>query len=463
MLPHTIAVRKKLATLSHVSENRDENTVVTNSDNSELKYSKLKEHRDTYFSAPTQIYDETDRSENNSRLSANIYDTDKYIHTLENKIKYVYPFIDELSKVIPANTFTPNKKYTINVCVYRIFNNGISNPFLQFKMLKRKTSKEMTFPSFVYETNERGSSQTEIDKLCLIRGNDAITRWFKVHAHNIKFKGFIKTRNVKSDTTDDDATSCYLIYEELITNDRYKTILQTELRNIKSTENWWWACTYEIFNKGMVLTYPVCSIVRELFRTTPVIMFLYDNNGFTYETPTVLYTGFTEGSSLEEIRLLGPRKSTDDNNITNQNIGHRNVNENRMYGTQYYFYDLDDVFRYACYAYDNSKHKYKKISDPYIFRYVVFLGTTKVTMFDTDNTTTHVSINGVNTFHDTKWTTMGYESIFHGRYKIKGYYLGTVFSVFDNTQFTGLSCHEIDVATVPSEFSDIVFKTINIL
>ena len=148
MLPHTIAVRKKLATLSHVSENRDENTVVTNSDNSELKYSKLKEHRDTYFSAPTQIYDDNDRSENNSRLSANIYDTDKYIHTLENKIKYVYPFIDELSKVIPANAFTPNKKYTINVCVYRIFNNGNSNPFLQFKMLKRKTSKEMTFPSF---------------------------------------------------------------------------------------------------------------------------------------------------------------------------------------------------------------------------------------------------------------------------------------------------------------------------
>ena len=462
MLPHTIAVRKKLATLSHVSENRDE---VTNSDNSESKYTKLKEHRDMYFSAPTtQLYDDSDRSENNSRLSANIYDTEQYIHTIGNKIEYIYPFIDELSKIIPSNTFTPNKKYNINVCVYRIFNNrGNAVPFLQFKLLKRKSSNDMTFPSFVYETNKSSvSSETEIDNVCLTRGNDAITRWFKVYADNIKFKGFINTHNVNSDTTDD-ATTCYLIYEEIITNDRYKTMLQTELKNIRSTENWWWACTYEIFNKGMVLTHPVCSIVRELFRTTPVIMFLYDNNGFTYETPTVLYTGITEGSSLEEIRLLGPRKSTDDNNIINQNLAHRNVNENRMYGTQYYFYELEDVFRYACYAYDNSKHKYKKIPDPHIFRYVVFLGTTKVTMFDTDNTTTHVSINGVNTFHDTKWTTKGYESIFHGRYKIKGSYLGAVFSVFDNTQFTGLSCHGIDVATVPSDFSDIAFKTINIL
>jgi hypothetical protein len=287
-------------------------------------------------------------------------------------------------------------------------------------------------------------------------------RWFKVHANDIKFKGFIKLK--LSDSATDDTTSCYLIYEENITKERYKTLLQTELKLMKSKDNWWWVCSHEIFNTGHVLTYPMSSIVRGLFEAHPSAMFLFDSNGFTYETPTVLYTGYTEGSSLEEIRLLGPRKLTDDNNIGNSSITRRDCNENRMYGTQYYFYEFDDVFRNACYTYNVSKHKYNKISNPHIFRYVVFLGITKVTLFDTDNTTTHVSINGANMFHDTKWHSEGFESIFHGKYasKTNKTELTPVFSVCDNTQFTALSCHEVDVSTVPSEFSDTLSKTVKL-
>ncbi len=462
MLPNTRAAIKKLATLTRTSNNSEFSG--NNEDDtiniSEKKY-KLKEYRDIYINSHTQSFDELERN-SRSRSTATLYDTEQYINTIcNNTSKYVYPFISQLSQSIPASTFTPNKVYDINVCVYRIFHvGGNTTPFLQFKLLKRTSSNEMTFPTFKYERTDDdvSSLKSETDKLCLTKGNDSIMRWFKTHANDIKFKGFIKT----SDAVSDDTTACYLIYEESITKERYKTLIQTELKNIKSTENWWWACTHEIFNTGMVLIYSVSSVVRGLFAASPMIMFLSDNNGFTYETPTILYTGYTEGSSLEEIRLLGPRKLTDDNNIMNPNIPRRNVNENRMYGTQYYFYDLDGVFRNACYTYDGSKHKYKKIPDPYIFRYAVFLGITKVTLFDTDNTTTNVSINGATTFRDTKWPNEGFESIFHGKYKFNGNELSPVFSIFDNTQFTPLSCHEVDASTVPYEFSDTLFKFVKL-
>lgn len=451
MLPNTIAVKKNLATLSRnsISSKPNEGDDASISDK---KY-KLKEYRDIYFNAHTHSFDELER--NKARSTANIYDTEQYIHKFgNNESKYIYPFIDKLSKGIPSDAFTPNKSYDINVCVYRVFNEGgNTTPFLQFKLLKRNSAKEMTLPTFKFESSDT-------DQTCLKRGDDSIMRWFKVHANDIKFKGFIKT----SDVTADDTTACYLIYEETITKERYKMLLQTELKNMKSNENWWWACSHEIFNKGMVLIFPVSSVVRGLFTSYPLIMFLADKNGFTHETPTILYTGYTEGSSLQEIRLLGPRKLTDDNNIANPNTIRRNVNENRMYGTQYYFYELDDVYRTACYTYDSSKHKYKKLSDPHIFRYAVFLGITKVILFDTDNTTTHVSINGVNAFHDTKWTIEGFESIFHGKYVSNAHQseLSPVFSVFDNSQFTALSCHEVDASTVPSDFSDTLSKIVKL-
>lgn len=458
MLPNTRGAIQNIATLtshSNSSENREEYeqqqdlyraTLETN------KY-KLKEYRDMYLNAHTHSFDATEsRSSNNGRTSVNIYDTDQYIHT-DMGTEYTHPFIDKLSKTIPTNAFKSNKPYDVNVCVYRIFNSGGNTiPFLQFKLLKRTSAKEMTFPTFKYKRMDGDAD------VCLSQGNNAITRWFKIHSKDITFKGFINTG--------DDATACYLVYEETITKERYKTLIQTELKNIKSTENWWWVCTDEIFNKGMVLTHPVDSIVKGLLTMTPGIMFLYNKNGFIYETPTILYTGFTEGSSLEEIRLLGPRKLTDDNNITNPNINHINVNEHRMYGAQYYFYEFDHVFRNACYAYDIAKHKYKKLPEPHIFRYAVFLGITKVTLFDTDNTTTHVSINGARAFRETKWSMDGYESIFHGKYNAAGrqqYDLSPVFTVFDNTQFTALSCHEVDASTVPSEFSDTVFKTVKLI
>jgi len=471
MLPNTSAAIKKLDTLtrhsrSNSSEKYEEENGETTT-HSDRKY-KLKEYRDMYLNAVDSNNSNNSNSNSNSnksgnsRLSANIYDTEDYIHTLTNKTnEYVYPFIDGLSLNIPTGTFAPNKRYNIHVCVYRVFKSGGNTlPFLQFKLLKQSASNELIFPSFKYERIGDDSNDSDTGKSCINHGNDAIMRWFKAYAKDIKFKGFIKTDGNAPEP------ECYLIYEETITSDRYKTLLRTELKNMTSTENWWWVCTHEIFNKGMVLHYPVSSIVRGLFASMPLIMFLYDKNGFTYESPTVLYTGFTEGSSLDEIRLIGPRKLTDDNNITNPNMLHKNVNENRMYGSQYYFYDLDDVFRNACYTYDSAKHKYKRITGPHIFRYAVFLGVIKVTMFDTDNTTTSVSINGAATFHDTKWEMEGFESVFHGKYKFGGRQpceLSPVFSIFDNTQFVGLSCHEVDASTVPSEFSDTVCKMVKLI
>ena len=131
-----------------------------------------------------------------------------------------------------------------------------------------------------------------------------------------------------------------------------------------------------------------------------------------------------------------------------------------MYGSQYYFHELNNAFRSACYTYDPKKNKYTKRSDSYLFRYVVFLGITQVTIMDTDNTTMHKSIDSLVSHQNTTWCSEGYNSIYHGRYDILKHrnenfkFLEPVFCVCDNDRIITLSYHKVDASTVPKQFNE---------
>jgi len=250
----------------------------------------------------------------------------------------------------------------------------------------------------------------------------------------------------------------YIIYEEMVDDKQYEKLLHEPVQIGTSNDKWWWACSYEIFNLKRVLFHSVHSIVLHLFVSTPVIMFLYNSEtGHIIEAPHVLYGGISEGSTLDEMLLLGPRKVLDDRAT---NISVKDKNEHRMYGSQYYFHELDNAFRTACYTYDVKKNKYVKRSNSYMFRYVVFLGITRVAIMDTDNTTTHKSIDSLAGHTNTTWCSDGYNSIYHGRYDITRHrnenfkFLVPVFCVCDINRIITLSYHKVDETTVPKQFNE---------
>ena len=119
-----------------------------------------------------------------------------------------------------------------------------------------------------------------------------------------------------------------------------------------------------------------------------------------------------------------------------------------MYGSQFYFHELDDVFRNACYAYHDKKDKYVKMREAFLFRYVVFLGVTYVTLFDTDHTTTHTPFDSCSKYKNVDWCAEGFNSAYHGKYS-GDRSLDPVFCVCDNERIVLLSHYAIDMDTVP--------------
>ena len=124
--------------------------------------------------------------------------------------------------------------------------------------------------------------------------------------------------------------------------------------------------------------------------------------------------------------------------------------------------------RGSCYKYDDETNKYikNKRDKHYMFRYVVFLGKMKTVMFDTNGSTNHTSINNAHMTREIIWPGTGYNSVYHGKYKLskpkqkeatRHKDMAPVFSIADPHRFNALSYHELDPATVPADI-ELLFK-----
>lgn len=393
---------------------------------------------------------------------------------------YIYPFITETIKD-PENlselSALSAAEVRVHVCIFRIYNdNGQVAPFTQFKLQQSKTDHELHFPEFKFISGDVHKKQPQSGGAraiaCREQTDKFVGRLFPDNVDNIEFRGAYECGD---DDADDDnnnkkhGAACYFIYEDVSTPTTYDSASRTEMRCQKNTDVWWWACSYEIFNRVGVLKHPIHSSVIQLFDSAPTIMFLYnDKTGHIIEIPHVLYSGITEGGSVDEMVSLGPRKITD-NSFTDAGDGSNTADKPHLiYGSQFYFYELDNVFRNACYAYHDKKDKYVKMREAFLFRYVVFLGVTYVTLFDTDNTTTHTPFNSCNKYKNVEWCAEGFNSAYHGKYGVSGggggssgggvgtvgsiklaRSLDPVFCVCDNERIVLLSYYAMDMDTVP--------------
>ena len=439
--------------------------------------------------------------------------------------KYSYPFEDELNATGLPDTFEPGSKMcTVNVCIYRICKGSHTFPYLQFKLkLDSKKNKQLAFPTFTHRfTSSDSNSSDFMMSSCMKRANDIVM--VGADTDTIEFKGVYhykprasshtihpqtgywdtdmdggkraraknnknknKNKNKDTGTTSDDGSdsssssysdsfhdespdgSLYLIYQDTSYPDE-------DARPMKLAFNceWWWACVHEIFNTKCILyrTRTIGYNVTALFKSEPSALFLMNEKGVIYETPHVLYKGLPENISLDEMVAFGPRKNLDDNNVSTARKkihAETNINEIFIHGSYYYFYDFCNAMRGACYTYDNETNQYikNKRDKHYMFRYIVFLGKMKTVMFDTNGLTNHTSINNAHMMRELKWPGTGYNSVYHGKYKLsktKQQQQGgrhkdvvPVFSVADPHRFNALSYHELDPATVPADI-ELLFK-----
>jgi len=384
-----------------------------------------------------------------------------------NGKKYIYPFVAAANKSNNMPTTTtptpkPKKtraKYDVNVCIFRVFDcggDGQCDPFLQFK-LRRHSTKDLVCLRFPYTQQTAQAAATvagETESAYKSAADRSISEWFPVTEHtNIDYK-CVRTDPVTGEI--------YVIYEDMGTTTTTNAQYKTETSPMSVNDEWWWVCVHEIMNRNKILSLDIHATVIDLFEHIPSVMFLYDSaSGYIMETPHVLYSGITEGSSLDEMALLGPRKLIDNTFFQSETGGAGvDVNERRMYGSQYYLYEYETVFRGACYSYIYDKNRYVKRIDPHIFRHAVFLGTTSTTIFDTDNTTTNASIADVQYYTNTSWcSTNGYKSAHHGKYDLStnkrlGAGLDPVFCVCNNERIVQLGYYKINAKSVPVKFDD---------
>lgn len=359
---------------------------------------------------------------------------------------YVYPFIDrKMFTAFHPTKSNPNAHYNVNVCVFRIFNIRGGDPFLQFKLQKSSGSTSLRFPIATDATDATDKTETAFK----IAADKSISRWFpeKSDSDSLKWQGA---------HTDPITDETYVFYEEKY-DDMADIDADAEPRPNSISDEWWWACVHEIMNRNKLLSFDIHPTVISLFEHSPAIMFLYESKtGYIIETPHVLYSGITEGRTLDEVVALGPIKVIDNTFLNSDHGAAReetaDVNWRSIYGTQYYLYEYESVFRSACYSQTSLKNA--KRPDPHIFRHAVFLGNTIITMFDTDNTTTSAAIADIRNYVNTSWCSNGYNSAHHGRYKLSKLYLDPVFCVCNNERIVTLGHYKINVKSVPVKFDN---------
>jgi hypothetical protein len=479
MLPTTKETNKRIKNIIDLTYN-NENTY------DDKRYDAFNSFEDTFLS-----------SEFND-----MYTTIKPIEPDKTDMEHLwtYPFENELVNM--KNIPTSSRVY---ICLYRVCKAANGYPYIQYnlKMTKTKSKKkqhQLVFPS-ILASNDASSTSTLLKRADYYVSNTINCKQFEYKGmyyldmvQNVTppqsksvYSGMGGERSADNSdgstsdiSSDDFESTTYNTYntQEIKEDERsvylfyYDTSTSYEnnppLSVISSTE-WYWACIHEMFNTKRILQYRIDKSVTLLFVHQPIALFLVNRKGVIYETPVVLYKGVSDGISLNEMRKFGPRIDIDDNNVSLERKKYlmtKNINEIRLHGSYYYFYEYCDAIRDACYTYDDDSHTYKKneSDECYLFRYVVFLGRIKVLMFDKMNgATNHVPIRSAYMTRDIDWPLSGYDSMYHGRYSFmhnnnnnnqKHKNLCPAFSVCDPHSFLGITYHKVDMTSVSADIDD---------
>jgi hypothetical protein len=378
-------------------------------DNSKIKrkYSKTKLYdnggdEDEIMSELTPSYIESEISNNISMYA--IDQEEEYESTLNNGLSIKkqkmtnikYPFADKSSEHLTQDVDVmyeeeeedkTDGEFVVELLVYHI-NHTAYKPFLEFMLFKSSEDDKLYFPNFLQSTS-----------------NYEIVENASLLLDNLLGEGLCKFKGRLMESPGMNHVQSALIHQRVILLYELTEKNDTVMR-LRHDDTIWWGTVSEVFNFRKILFYTISDTVTDVFLSYPAAIKIYHRESLL-ETPMVVYNG-------------------NDSNTAKYNaiFSIKRANNESRYGPFYYFTDLFNAMRYACYD-DDTGEKRKKGG---LVKFVIFPGKMKVFMKkdkpDRSEMAKYIcSLNPVEKKtaqfrdNDSKWTEQ-YNSSYNGAYEI---------------------------------------------
>ena len=259
--------------------------------------------------------------------------SDKSSEHLTRDLDNIYENLSELGDTGD----TGDGEILVEYLVYYI-NKNAYKPFLEFMLYKSSDDETFYFPNFSQST----SKYDMLDNASLL-------------LDNLFGKGLceFKGRLVESPSMND-VKSAY-INERVILLYELKEKNDTVTRFI-SSDTLWWGTVSEVFNYRKILFYNISDTVTDVFLAYPEAIKLF-HKASLIETPMVVFNG-SDSNAAKYNAVFSIKKS---------NIESR-------YGPFYYFTDLYNSMRYACYDVETNEKNVKGG----LVRFVIYPGKMKM-------------------------------------------------------------------------------------
>lgn len=358
---------------------------------------------------------------------------------IEEHLKY--PFVDALKTNVDDIDLPLDTQ--VDMCIYRINKSHDSLPFLEFLLYLENDSKNKTliFPYILSRHTRTGlveQCSPALKALFCSDGNDL--------EREVKYEGYVYDKRDKK---------CTLFFNKFY-KDENKSI---SIPFVDKTNRWFWAMSSEIFNEHAMMQYPISESVVGLFNRYPSIMHLKLKNQFI-QSPCALYAG-KHFNYISYMAAFGVKKAS----------------TRAHFGPYYYFVSFIGAMRYACYSMGFEPHvledgttltvnKHGKHTRGGLVRFAVFLGRCRAFFMNGDEDRSELSMFWANKDPFVKaklalrdingdWTR-SFNSAYVGKYDLKiGEKTKTripTWTIKDYDNQIPLSCHEVDIKSVPDEY-----------
>jgi hypothetical protein len=329
----------------------------------------------------------------------------------------------------------------VNLCIYKINETADSLPFLEFLLYlegsrMEKGGQTLTFPYIMSRHTKSGLVDQCSPALIALFGS----------VDEVKYAGYVYEKSKKR---------CTLFFNKF----HVVGPVAAGVPMIPKSNRWFWTLSTEIFNERKMMQYSISDEVFSFFNRHPHIMLL-QLNGNTVESPSALYAGkqFNYVSYMAE---LGVKKAS----------------TRAHFGPYYYFVDFMGSMRYACYAMGFEPHvlqdgtvltvnKHGKYAKGGVVRFAVFLGRCRGFFMNGPEDRSDLSMYWANQDPFVKaklalrdingnWTR-SFKSAYVGEYILnvdgKTKHRIPNWTIKDYASQIPLSCHEVDISTVPDEY-----------
>jgi len=348
-----------------------------------------------------------------------------------------YPFVDALKTEVDDIDLPLDTQ--VDLCIYQI-NQSVDNlPFLEFLLYmegseKEKGGRNLVFPYILSRHTKSGIVDQCSAALLALFGNMDV----------VKYSGFLYEKTKKR---------CTLFFN------KYYEKHMTGVPFMKENNRWYWTLSSEIFNDQQMMQYSISDRVVSLFNRNPSVMTLKLRGEFL-ESPSALYAGkhFNYVAYMAE-------------------FGVKKASTRAHFGPYYYFVSFHGAMRYACYSMGFEPHvledgtsltvnAHGKHTQGGIVRFAVFLGRCRAFFMNGDEDRSDLSmfLADKDPFVKAKlalrdingdWTR-SFNSAYVGEYDVTvdGKTKNRIpnWTIKDYDHQIPLSCHEIDMATVPNEY-----------